>query len=227
MSDKNVTYFSENTWYQKKVLTLDTYTYCRMCVESELKDCDSLLDIGNGGFFNYDISSIKRVVILDVCIDESAKYGDNVTPIRGNALDFDIGEKFDIIVLQMLIHHVTGQSPEESVKNLEAILASCAKHLTPSGRILVIESTVPEWFHFLEKIAFRLLHRIWNFPHPLTFQHSARQLLKSAMKVGLSIDEYTLIPMGHWVVILGLLVPSALTPVQPVKLVLSNPSATK
>lgn len=224
MSDKNVTYFSENAWYQDKILNLDTYTYCRMCIESELKDCRSLLDIGNGGFFNYNISHIERVVILDVCIDENAKYGNNVTPLRGNALDFDISEKFDVIVLQMLIHHVTGRSPEEAISNLEAILLSCAKHLTPSGKILVIESTVPKWFHFFEKIAFRLLHRIWSFPHPITFQHTASQLLKSAKKTELVIDEYTLIPMGNSVVVFGLLVPSALMPVQPVKLILSNPS---
>ncbi|MBD3881916.1 class I SAM-dependent methyltransferase [Phormidium tenue FACHB-886] len=227
MEEKNSTYFGDNAWYQDKVLTLDTYVYCRMCIESELKGCKSLLDIGNGGFFNYDIASLERVVILDLCIDETADYGKNVTPIRGDALKFDLEEKFDAIVIQMLIHHVTGTSPEEAVKNMELILEHCANHLTPAGKILLIESTVPSWFHFFEKIVFRLLYKFWNFPHPITFQHTASQILRSARKAGLKIEEYVHIPLGQWVVILGFLVPTKLTPVQPIKVVLSNPSSTK
>ena len=225
MADKNITYFNENDWYESKIRTLDTYTYCRMCIESELRYCKSLLDIGNGGFFNYDISKIERVVALDLFLDEECNYGENVTPVQGNALDFNLDEKhgFDVILLQMLIHHVTGRSPGEAVQNVEAIFSNCAKHLASGGRILVIESTVPAWFYFFEKIAFRLLYRIWNFPHPITFQHTPTELVRAAKRVGLTVEEYTIIPMGAWVILFGIVLPSVLTPVQPIKLVLSKP----
>lgn len=223
--NKNITYFGDNKSYQDKVLSLDTYTYCRMCIESQLKGCKNLLDIGNGGFFNYDISKVEQAVILDLCIDPSKDYGDNITPIQGDALNFNLDQKFDLIVLQMLIHHVTGSSTESALENIEKILLNCADHLAPGGRILVIESVVPEWFYFLEKIAFRILHRFWRFEHPLTLQHPGKKLIRTAQRMGLVVEEYTLIPRGSWLLQFGLIFPACLTPVQPVKLLISSPQS--
>ncbi len=228
MGDKNITFFQGNKGYKEKIQDLDTYAYCRMCIEHELRGCKSLLDIGNGGFFNYDISKIERVVALDLFIDEKGNYGNNVTPIQGNALNFKVEaendeiEKFDTIVIQMLIHHVTGSSPKEAVRNIEIILQNCAKHLLSSGRILVIESTIPGWFYFFEKILFVLLNPVWNLPHPLVLQHTPNEIIRAARKAGLKIEEYTMIPKGDWLLQFGLKFPAYLTPVQPIKLLLST-----
>lgn len=232
MTDKNITFFSHNETYQTNVNSLDTYVNMRRLIECELNEVQSLLDIGNGGFFNYDISRIKHVVALDLFLDETISYGPNVTAIKGDALNFKIGspeapETFDVIVVQMLIHHLCGSSPEDSVRNLDALLAHCREHLNPNGKLIIIESTVPNWFYKIEKFLFRLLFPIWFFPHPLVIQHTPAKLLEAAKHAGLSISEYTTIPKGKWVLQFGLQFPTALTPVQPIKLVLNRKLTSK
>lgn len=227
MADKNITFFSNNETYQTNVNSLDTYVTMRNSIQRELQQVNSLLDIGNGGFFNYDISRIPRVVALDLFLDESINYGDNVTPIKGDALNFKIGkgsepEKFDVIVVQMLIHHLCGKSPEDSVRNVDLVFQHCREHLAKNGKIIIVESTVPNWFYSLEKVLFRLLFPIWFFPHPLVIQHTPKKLLEAAQKANLEVVEYTTIPKGKWVLQFGLLFPSALTPIQPIKLVLTH-----
>lgn len=227
MTDKNITFFSDNETYQSNVISMDSYVTMRQVLERELEGVKTLLDIGNGGFFNYDISKMRRVVALDLFLDETADFGSNVTPIKGDALNFRIGsdretEKFDAIVVQMLIHHLCGKSPEESERNIDLLFFQCREHLDKDGKLVIIESTVPSWFYTLEKMAFRILFPIWFFPHPLVIQHTPAKLLEAAKKAGLKVVEYTTIPKGNWVLQFGLPFPAALTPVQPIKLVLAR-----
>ena len=225
--EKNISFFSENEEYQKNVNSMDTYNYMRLSIENELDGVKSLLDIGNGGFFNYDITNVPRVVALDLFLDEKKNYGRNVTAIQGDALNFTIPygvkiEKFDAIIVQMLIHHLPGASPEQAVRNIDLLFEHCRKHLSEKGKLIIIESTVPSWFYGFEKTAFRVLNPIWSFPHPLVIQHTPEELLAAAKRNDLSIKEYTWIPKGKWVLQFGLPFPAALTPIQPIKLVLTK-----
>lgn len=227
MTDKNITFFNNNETYQTNVNSLDTYATIRCIIETETTGAKSLLDIGNGGFFNYDISNISRVVALDLFLDESKDYGANVTAIKGDALNFRIHkgsetEKFDTIIVQMLIHHLCGNSPEESLRNLDSLLAQCREHLSENGKLIIIESTVNPWFYVIEKFLFRLLNPIWFFPHPLVIQHTPTAILSAAKNAGLKVAEFSTIKKGKWVLQFGLLFPSALTPAQPIKLILTR-----
>ena len=225
--EKNINFFNENVDYQANVNTMDTYTFIRQAIESELDGVNSLLDIGNGGFFNYDISNMRRVVALDLFLDVEKDYGSNVTPILGDALNFSIlngnsTEKFDAIIVQMLIHHLPGSSPTQAVNNIDLLFEHCRNHLTDSGKLIIIESTVPAWFYAFEKVAFSILNPIWSFPHPLVIQHTPSVLLESAKRSNLRVKDYTVIPKGKWLLQFGLPFPGALTPIEPVKLVLTK-----
>jgi SAM-dependent methyltransferase len=220
MKDRNIEWFHANHGYQDDILKLDTYLYARQSLERELQGVSSLLDVGNGGFFNYDISQFDRVVALDLFIDGHAPLPPNVTPIAGDALDFSIDEKFDRIVLQNVIHHIPGTSPREAVANIKKVMANCRRHLNHDGRIILIESTVPWWFYAFEKVVFKPLLKLWNFPHPLVLQHTADRLLKSAHEVGLRSVDYAFLPKGKWLLQFGIRFPSAATPARLVKLVL-------
>lgn len=220
MQDRNIEWFHENRTYQEYTQKFAIYRFARQSLERELRHCQSLLDIGNGGFFNYNVSGIPRVVALDLFVDSVTQSESNVTAIAGDALSFSLDERFDCVVMQNLIHHVTGKSPEESVRNMEAILANGARHLATKGKIVLMESTVPEWFYACEKLAFRLLYPVWRFPHPLTLQHTSTRIMNAAHKAGLAITECSFVPKGRWVLQFGLPFPSVLTPIQFMKLVL-------
>lgn len=225
MRDKNAEWFHHNHGYQEHILELDTYRYARLTLERELAGARRILDVGNGGFFNYDVSEFERVVGVDLFVDGRI-FGPNIEMIEGNALEFALDERFDRVVLQNVLHHVPGRSPSEAVRNLERILTNSASHLAPRGRLIVIESTVPKWFNLFERLVFRPLLGVWSFPHPLVFQHTAEQICRSADAADLRTLEYTIIPKGKWVLQFGLRFPSALTPVQLTKLVLARQPAT-
>jgi SAM-dependent methyltransferase len=222
MKDKNIEWFHANHGYQDDILRLDTYRYARQSLERELHNVSTLLDVGNGGFFNYDISNISHVVALDLFIDGHATMPPNVTPIAGDALDFHIGEKFERIVLQNVIHHIPGTSPKEAVTNIRKVMLNCRNHLADGGRVILVESTVPWWFYAFEKLVFKPLYGVWKFPHPLVLQHTADRLLKSAQEAGLRSVDYAFIPKGRWLLQFGIRFPGALTPARLVKLVLER-----
>jgi SAM-dependent methyltransferase len=224
-TEANVAWFLGNTRYQHNTQSLTLYRYARMTIEHELKGCKTLLDIGNGGFFNYDVTGLELVVALDLFIDESRCYGHNVKPVRGNALDFALDERFDCIVLQNLLHHVTGTSPNEARRNVVRIMQRCAKHLARDGKVVIIESVVPAWFYAIEQLAFRALYKSWRFAHPITLQHTSGVIIKAARLAGFALEEYVVIPQGKWILQFGTVWPAALTPVRLIKLVLRLPQS--
>jgi hypothetical protein len=86
----------------------------------------------------------------------------------------------------------------------------------PGGRLLVIESCVPEWFFRLEKPAFRLLSRFMTtlFAHPITIQFPTAMI---ADELGKLFDTVHVspIPKGKFVPQFGIKTPSFLTPIMP------------
>jgi len=220
MQDLNATWFKGNHNYRNEVLGLEVYRNARRSLERELVGCKSLLDIGNGGFFNYDISNIEKVVALDLFID-AVEAPPNVEFVQADAMTFRIDRRFDRIIMQNVIHHIPGLSPSEAVRNLYALLSSCREHLTSDGRLIVIESTVPKWFNHFERLVFRGLLKVWCFPHPLTFQHTAEDIRRSAQRARYELIDYSIIPKGPYVLQFGVKVPSAATPVQLTKFVLA------
>lgn len=220
MQDLNATWFKGNHGYQNEVHSLEIYRNARISLERELEGCTSLLDIGNGGFFNYDIHNIPKVVALDLFIDE-ASAPDNVEFIQADAMDFHLDRKFDRIIMQNVIHHIPGMSPDEAVRNLFLLLRSCREHLEPHGRLIVIESTVPRWFNIFERLVFQILLKVWCFPHPLTFQHTSSDIRAAATRAEYRLLEYSIIPKGSHVLQFGIKVPAFMTPVQLAKIVLA------
>lgn len=225
--EKNVTFFNENEECQKNVNAVDADNYLRLSVENEIEGIRSLLDIGNGGIFSYDIANIPRVVALDLVLDERKNYGRNVTAIRGDALNFTIPygvkiEKFDAIVVQALIQLLAGSSPEHAVRNIDRLFEQCRKHLNERGKLIIIESTVPSWFYAFEKAAFPILNKFQSSPAPYVIQHSPEELLAAAKRNDLTVKEYSWIPRSKREMQSGLPFPSALTPSQQIKLVLTK-----
>lgn len=63
---KNVSFFLANIErYGKNVKELDTYAAIRSAVNESLVGVHRLLDIGNGGVFDYDVALSSEIVALD------------------------------------------------------------------------------------------------------------------------------------------------------------------
>lgn len=220
--EKNMGFFEKDPYYKKYTSEFDVYKYSSLTVNQTIDGVKELLDVGNGGLINYDASKAGSIVALDLFLEEGRKSEyPNVKFQNGSALamPFD-SNRFDMVLMQNLLHHVIGDSVGESKELLRKVLKESYRVLKPGGRLLIIESTIPSWFYFIEAALFPLFLRLNPLKHPATFQYTAEQIRKRAEIEGFSLLEYLYIPKGKYIIQLGFKFPSALTPVRVMKLLL-------
>ena len=218
---KNIGFFANNPVYKKYIHELEAYRYCSLTINQTINaGIGEILDIGNGGIINYNASKAKKIVALDLFLDENhtPEYS-NVKFKKGSALNIPFqNDRFDMVLMQNLLHHIVGKSVNESKKLLTKVLTESYRVLRHGGRLLIIESTVPNWFFLIETIVFSLFCRLNPLKHPPTFQYTQEYIKKIAETRGFSLLEYVNIPKGKYVIQFGFKFPSILTPVRIVKL---------
>jgi hypothetical protein len=55
--------------YRAKVESIDTYASISSALSMKLKGIQRLLDIGNGGVFDYDTTLVQEIIGLDLFLD--------------------------------------------------------------------------------------------------------------------------------------------------------------
>jgi SAM-dependent methyltransferase len=219
----NRDWFDHNDDYIRRQEALECYRNIRRSVEHEVRGVKRLLDIGNGGFFNYDTALVGHVTAVDLFLEDGPGPAANVTFQRGSFLDLPCpAESFDCAIQQNVLHHVVGGSPRENHDNMKRCLTEMYRCVRPGGKAIVIESTVGPLFYLFERLVFTPLTKIKRGGHPVTFQYTARQIIKTAEQIGFRVEEFAWVPRGAFLLQLGYIWPSVLTPARPVKLVLAR-----
>lgn len=226
---QNSSFFARDT-YGRHADRLDSHRNIREALTRELQGARRLLDVGNGGVFEYDPAVAEQIVAVDLFLDDSAG-GDlpsNAVTRRGDALDLqEEAGSFDVVVESFLYHHLTGRRPEDSIDNTRRAIAEAARMLEPGGRLVIAESCMPAALYPIERALFRPLRRLASTP--LTGGHPATLQLPVAVLVELVSEQLVLercarIPLGRWVTQFGRRWPSALTPVRAYLIVARKPS---
>jgi SAM-dependent methyltransferase len=224
---ENIEWFADNDAYMASQSRLEHYQHVKRIVERELRGVARLLDIGNGGFFNYDTRAVEHVTAVDLFLTDGPGPGPNTTFRRGSLLELPFpADSFDCIVLQNVFHHVTGRTVAQNHRNLDQGLREIRRTVAPSGKVVIIESTVGRFFYQIERALFRPALAFKRGGHPVTFQFRPQHIVQSAQEAGLIVDELTYVPTGRYVLQMGYKWPSALTPVKPVKLILRKTAYT-
>ena len=219
---KNVGFFlNQLDGYASNVGDIDTYQKISKALTIELAGIHHLLDIGNGGVFDYDTSVVGHVTGLDLFLDKlpaDRVYPKNVNMERGDALGIPKGDQiYDGVVMVMLLHHLVGSSVAQCLANLERALQEAHRVLRSGGKLVIVESCVPSWFYQLERLVFRAAVPVINrfFIHPPAFQFTIGRIAGILEALFGAKPDIAHIPKGKYVLQLGLKVPSVLTPVQP------------
>ncbi|MDR3491463.1 MAG: class I SAM-dependent methyltransferase [Gammaproteobacteria bacterium] len=219
--NKNISFFQNNLEsYNKNIQSLDTYKAIRQAVDQSIPDIDHLLDIGNGGVFDYDTSLVKKITALDLFLDQlpdTFVHPKNVIFKTGSALEIpEKDESFDGVLMVMLIHHLTGDTVKSSMKNMQLAISEAHRVLKPNGKFILMESCIPPWFLHFEKLVYRLAGKFAArfLEHPMTLQYP-KELIGDEIQKKFNHVDITEIPLGRWVLQFGFKVPSFITPVCP------------
>ena len=217
---KNAEFFREEIdSYSAGVNSLDTYKSIRAAINESIRDAERLLDVGNGGVFDYDTSLAKNILAVDLFLESlppDYQRPPNVTLKSGDALDLPVQDgSHDTVLMVMLLHHLIGKTLAESLANVERAIREAWRATGPSGRLIVVESCVPAWFYAFERAVFPLASAVISrsMKHPPTLQFPPSTIAAILGSVsGQAIETYP-IPRGRWVIQYGYKWPSMLTPV--------------
>ena len=222
---KNISFFRDNVRsYSENVQQLDTYAAIRAAIGGAVKGINRLLDIGNGGVFDYDVAAVPSIVALDLFLGDidTSSYPSHITFKTGSAFDIPEGnESFDGVIMVMLLHHLVGKSAGESLANVRVAIREALRVLRPGGKLIVVESCVPTWFYLFERAVFPLASRLINvvLSHPATLQYPVNVIAEIADAATSQVDIFR-IPKGRWVLQYGYRFPSILTPISVYRLVI-------
>jgi SAM-dependent methyltransferase len=219
-TQKNKTFFADNDAYARYVASLTTYRNIRESVNSEITGLDRLLDVGNGGVFDYDTSRVPEIVGVDLFLDDHAGAGvpPNVTLRHGDALSLDEPDaSYDGVLLVMVLHHLVSTDINGSLRNIRRAISEARRVLEPGGRLIVVESCVSQRAYAIERHLFGALRALASTPlmrHPPTLQQTA-DTVADLLREHFDNVHATPIPVGRVLMQFGHRWPTALTPARP------------
>jgi SAM-dependent methyltransferase len=225
---RNAEFFAREK-HGRDAAELDTYRHIREAITREVSGTARLLDVGNGGVFEYDTDQVGEIVAVDLFLDQLPKehFPPNVTTRNGDALALDEPDgSYEVVLEALLYHHLVGRKPADSIANIRTAVAEAARVLRPGGRLIVAESCVPPWFYAVERALFAPLRVVARTPllggHPAVLQLPFERLQRLIAE-SLRIERAYRIPMGRWLTQFGRRWPTALTPARAVMIVARKP----
>lgn len=216
---KNARYFDANKHYAERVGSLDTYGNIRDAVDREIVGARRLLDIGNGGVFDYNTDLAEQIVGVDLFLDGTPpQHRENVVFRRGDALALDEpAGAYDCVLEISVFHHLVGVDVDSTLVNIRRALNEAHRVLEPGGRLVVMESCVPEGAFRVERRLFGALRQLARTPamsHPATLQFPA-ETIAEVVRSRFGEVVVSPIPVGRWIIQFGLRFPTVLTPARP------------
>jgi cyclopropane fatty-acyl-phospholipid synthase-like methyltransferase len=223
---RNAEFFADNERYKQTQKQLEIYRLIALSAAHETEYARALLDIGNGGLFEYPIAHIPRVVAIDIFVEHDfvVRYP-GVEWRQMSALDMEFSERFDTVLAVNALHHIVGSTVGATYANLREMMKRVHACLADDGMVVIIESTMPRWFVGFYSLIFGLLLKVWPLTHPPTFQFYFRDIIKAAESAGLELRELTFIPKTSDFMFLGWQIKRWMAPIQVAKFVFAHAKA--
>jgi SAM-dependent methyltransferase len=219
----NASYFLNNIeQYRSLVSTTDTHKRINDFISQKLSGVGELIDIGNGGVFDYDTSLVTSITAVDLFLADlppellQKYFPANARARQGSALAIPEPDgQFDMALMVMLLHHLAGGDWLTSWHNAQRAIDEAWRVLRPNGRLLIVESCVPWWFFQIEKPSFLILSKLAKsvLSHPITFQFPVELIADHLRKRSRHVTTQQ-IAKGKYVLQFGFKIPSIFTPIQ-------------
>lgn len=225
---RNREFFAGERWSQQ-IAEIDSYSLMRDVIDAELVGMRRLLDVGNGGVFDYTPELVESIVAVDLFLSEAwtDRFPDNVEPRKGDALALDEpDEAYDSVLHSFLYHHLVGTEASALVDNVSRAISEAGRVLRPGGKLIVAEGCVPRWFYGLERVGFPTLLRLSKTRllggHPATILLPFEDVV-SLVGSRLNVERAEQLPAGRWTTMFGRRWPNALAPFRQYLIVATKP----
>lgn len=152
----------------------------------------SVLDIGNGGYFPYDLESVSDITAVDI----SANMLDKIDHPKINKVVDDArylahleDGQFDVVMLCFVIHHINGTTVKSAKTCLQQVIDTSYAKLKPGGRLIIGECVLNRLLHSIERLTYPLVYRITNkYDSGMVFFHHREDII-AAMRRAMSDDK--------------------------------------
>lgn len=216
---KNASFFEANRRYAERVASLETYRQIRQAIDPEIAGARRLLDVGNGGVFDYDTSLAEEIVGVDLFVGaDPADLPAHITLRRGDALSLDEPDSaYDRVLEVSVFHHLVGPDVGSTLANIRRAVSEAHRVLEPGGRLVVMESCVAPRAFAVERRLFGALRRIARtrlMHHPAALQFPP-QVISGVIGERFGNVATAAIATGPWIIQFGMRWPTALTPARP------------
>jgi SAM-dependent methyltransferase len=216
---KNSAFFAGYERYTQLLYSMETYRQIRRVVDREIAGTRRLLDVGNGGVFDYDTNLAEQIVGVDLFLDGTPpSLSEHITLRYGDALALDEPDgAYDAVLENSVFHHLIGTDVESTLENIRRGVTEAHRVLEPGGRLVVMESCVSERAFAIERRLFVPLRWLAKTPllsHPATLQFPP-ETIAQIIRERFGNVTAARIPTGRLVIQFGFRWPTALTPARP------------
>jgi SAM-dependent methyltransferase len=159
-----------------------------------------VLDLGSGGVTEYRTGRIEFLISMDNVLEflknsrnaGAANLCGDVTavPLRAASVDF--------IVLQHVLHHLTGASYGQNLRNVQSAAAEASRILKPGGVIYIVDSMVPGSLQIIQAGGYRVSRAALRLlGKPMVFFFAPDRLGRILEAAGLSVDAVKHVDWGE------------------------------
>ncbi len=218
-------YFAKNPEHVKNALNEYQHLYKNVGEMLNKHISGIVVDIGSGGTFNYNTSHLKLLIAGDLTTANKERREENIVFVNLDMRSLPLKKKcVNRVIMQHLLHHLADGTFKKTKKNLQAGLREVHSVIRDSGKVIIIEGTVPPFFEFLQRILFGINKYAYDylFNFPMVFVYSQQTIVDELKNAGFSLETCESIDDGDILPIFGLNLPRKYIPLKHLFMILTK-----
>jgi SAM-dependent methyltransferase len=181
----------------EKAPVLDVHQRIKRLIEPRLAGI--VVDIGSGGDTRHRNPAITLLVSVDNVL-EFLRHAKDPAALNAagdvRALPFK-KNSVDRIVIQFVVHHLTGDALAGTLRNVRAAIAESARILTPGGRIFIVDSMTWRPLDALQQALYPVSRALLRrFARPMVYILSVPSLVRICAESGLAAEQPVTVDWG-------------------------------